>query len=507
MARPAEKGVMDADEDVALPRHGRLLAIVRMLADWTVVLLVFAVIALAALPMGANRDWAWAPIAVVVGTLAVAVAAGLGSRSGFDVSEAERVPLIGLVACFVLFVAFGLFQRSTLGTALSDSAWLYEGAARVLGRAHPPVPDLAIDAARNTLLKCLTCGAIFLMARALCRDRGRARLLLMIVVGSTVLVAIYGVASHLTTASCYLGQYLRKIGDLTPGYTCVMSGTFVNSNSFGCYCGMGIVAAMALAFADRRRSEDMPYGYDEDDGDGFMESLTGLRLLMLAVGLLLLGGLLLSASRAGAVATFISAGALSFLMLRDLWRTRPGFVKAFVVGAFIIAVVVLLIAGGAIANKVAINTDFGVDRTRIWLAALQAIRMSPWVGWGLGSFADIYAIVQPATISLAQPNDLAHSTPLETVVEVGVPMALVGFAVVLIPWGVTLRGALLRRRSHRYLPAGAFAVAAVPILHSLVDFSLQMPAIAFVVSAVLGLGWAQAFGRRERSRGGYTPWE
>jgi hypothetical protein len=123
---------------------------------------------------------------------------------------------------------------------------------------------------------------------------------------------------------------------------------------------------------------------------------------------------------------------------------------------------------------------------KIWLASWQAIKMSPWLGWGLGSFADIYAIVQPESIPLA--NDLAHSTPIETMVEVGIPIALVGFAIVLIPWGVALYGALTRRRAHRYLPAAAFAVAAVPILHSLVDFSLQMPAIGFVVSAVLG--WA-----------------
>ena len=39
----------------------------------------------------------------------------------------------------------------------------------------------------------------------------------------------------------------------------------------------------------------------------------------------------------------------------------------------------------------------------------------------------------------------------------------------------------------------AFAIATVAILHSTVDFSLQIPAIGFIVSAVLGMGWAQAF--------------
>ncbi len=504
MARSPEEEVM-LDADDAPPRHGRLLLIVRMLAEWAVAILFFAVVAFAALPMGANRDWAWAPIAVAIGVLSVAVAGGLGPRNGFQVSRAELRPLIVLVACFVLFVAFGLFQMSTLAPQ-SGSAWLYEAAARLLGSAHPPVPDLAIDAARNTILKCLTCGAIFLVARALCGDRARARLLLLMIIASAVLVAIYGIAMQLTTHSCYVGRYLKKIGGYDPLQdACVMSGTFVNSNSFGSYCGMGIVAAMALVFAGRRRKGDMPYGYDEDDDGTILDSLTGFRLVMLAVCLLLLGGLLLSASRAGAVATFISAGALSLLVLRGRWRARPDLVRVFVVVGVIVAAVVVLIAGGAIANKVATSTDFGGDRIRIWLAALQAVGMSPWLGWGLGSFADIYAIVQPARIP--QPNDLAHSTPLETVVEVGIPVALVGFAIVLIPWWVNLHGALVRRRSHRYLPAAGFAVAAVPMLHSLVDFSLQMPAIAFVVSAVLGLGWAQAFGRRERARGAYTPWE
>jgi hypothetical protein len=500
---PEEKVILGAED--AIPRHHGALRLVRALAEWTVAVLFFAAVALAALPMGANRDWAWAPIAVVIGVLGV-LSAGLGSRAGFEVSEPERGPLIGLLACYALFVTIGLLQMSTLGAPLSDSTWLYEAAARVLGSAHAPVPDLAIDAARNTLLKCLTCGAIFLMARALCRDRGRARLLLLMVVASAVIVVIYGIAMQLTTHSCYLGSYLKKeAGYVAELDRCTMSGTFVSSNSFGCYCGMGLIAAMALGFAGRRRREDMPYGYDEDDSEGILDSLTGFRLLMLAVCLLLLGGLLLSASRAGAVATFAAAGMLTLLLMRGRWRARPDLVRIFVVVGVLVAVIVLVVAGGTIANKAMRSSEFGVDRVRIWMASLEAIGMSPWLGWGLGSFADIYAIVQP--VSVPQPNDLAHSTPLEVVVEVGIPAALAGFAIILIPWGVSLYGALVRRRSHRYLPAAAFAVTAVAVLHSLVDFSLQMPAIAFVVSAVLGLGWAQAFGRRERSRGDYTPWE
>ncbi|SEN79574.1 O-antigen ligase like membrane protein [Rhodospirillales bacterium URHD0017] len=502
MAHAPEEEVV-FDTDVRVERRRGPLVVLRGLADWSVAALFFAVVSFAALPMGGNRDWAWAPIAVIVGALAVLVAAGVGASKGFEVSAAERKPLLALVACFALFVLFGLFQMSTMAPS-STTAWLYDAAARLLGSAHAPVPDLAIDAARNTLLKCLSCGAIFLIARALCRDRDRARLLLVMFVAGAILVVAYGVLMQVTTHSCYLGSYLKKVGAYETTDRCVMSGTFVSSNSFGCYCGMGMVAAMALIFAGRRRKGDQPYGYDEDDEEGIVASLTGFRVTMLAVCLLLLGGLLYSASRAGLAATLASAAALTVLMLRGRWRSRPDLVRIFVAISVVVGIIVLVIAGNTIVDK-AMRASDGGDRMQIWRASLQAVRMSPWLGWGLGSFADIYAIVQPMTLPI--PNDLAHSTPLETMVEVGVPMAVVSFAIVFIPWGVSLYGALTRRRAHRYLPGAAFAVAAVPILHSVVDFSLQMPAIGFVVSALMGMGWAQAFGRRERSRGDFTPWE
>ena len=43
--------------------------------------------------------------------------------------------------------------------------------------------------------------------------------------------------------------------------------------------------------------------------------------------------------------------------------------------------------------------------------------------------------------------------------------------------------------------AAAVAVPGIAILHSCVDFSLQIPAIAFISAAFLGMGWAQTFHR------------
>jgi O-antigen ligase len=192
---------------------------------------------------------------------------------------------------------------------------------------------------------------------------------------------------------------------------------------------------------------------------------------------------------------------LGMLLMRGRWRSRPELGRIFFVGlaAF---VVVAGITGSGMLYKFAASADDS-SRLRIWSAAFQAIAMSPWLGWGLGGFGDAFALLQPS--NSLQPNDIAHSTPLETVVELGVFAAIPAIVVVALPWAVCLRGALTRRLAHRYLPAAAFSVASVPILHSLVDFSLQMPAIGFVTAALLGMGWAQSFGRRERPEQSFTP--
>jgi O-antigen ligase len=465
----------------------------RRAADATAIGLFFLILMLAAIPMGANRDWAWAPLCIAFGLMAIPVAFGVGSRGGLAIAAAEERPLLALIVCFAAFLTFALWQMSTLAPLAGD-AWLFARAKEILGEAHAPIPAVAADFARNSILRSIACALIFLMARAICRDRDNARWLLVAMVLSGVLVVAYGLAMQVSTNACYVGTYLKIQFEYAETQRCLMSGTFVNSNSFACYVGMAIVAVIALLFSRDKKQVDAPYGYNEEDDTRFINWLTGKRIAQLAALLLLLGGLLFSASRAGFAATVVGVLAFGILMMRGRWKSRPDLGRIFFIG-LAVCIVVGLIAGGALINKFA-DSDDPWARLRIWQTSFKAIALSPWLGWGLGGFADAYMILQPA--SILQPNDLAHSTPIEIMVELGVFGAMLAFAVVLLPWIVCLRGALRRRLAHRHLPIAAFALAAIPILHSTVDFSLQMPAIGFVVSAFLGMGWAQAFGRRER---------
>jgi len=447
----------------------------------------FLLLLVAPLPMGANREWAWAPMTVAVAAVAIVTALGLGPRRGLAISVGEGWPIAILAACFALMIGIAVLQMSTLAPQTA-SASFYAKAAEVLGYAHAPVPSLAVDASLYALLRCLACGLIFCIARTFCRNERRALFLLLVLLASAFLVMVYGFVG-LSNHSCFLGSYLKKQGSYSPEFDrCIMSGTFVNSNSFGCFVGMAAIAALALAL--RARRGDARAAQELGEGRHILDRVTGWRLTLLALALFFAGGLLFSGSRAAFAATVASFVLLAVLLLRGRLHSRRQL-GGVLLGVGIVGSLFILLAGGALIQKASSSSSGArVDRNVIWRTTLQAIGESPWLGWGLGSFPDVYAVHQPPQIPLA--NDKAHSTPLETVLELGIPGGAVAMATVLLPWAMALRSAW-RRRRRRYLTAAAFAVSAVPIFHSTVDFSLQMPAIAFFVSALLGMGWAQAF--------------
>jgi hypothetical protein len=55
-----------------------------------------------------------------------------------------------------------------------------------------------------------------------------------------------------------------------------------------------------------------------------------------------------------------------------------------------------------------------------------------------------------------------------------------------------IRGIQVRHRD-AILPMAALAVAVLALLHSMIDFSLQIPGYALVVFAIVGAGLSQSF--------------
>lgn len=202
--------------------------------------------------------------------------------------------------------------------------------------------------------------------------------------------------------------------------------------------GMCVVAALALVFSSHRRKVNVPDGYDDGDDVRLVEWFTGPRVVLLALSLLMLGGMLMSASRAGFGASVAGMLFLGLLLMRGRWRSRPELRSHLLRRARGLPRCRQHCRQWDALQVCRLGRRF-IASSGSWSAAFQAIAMSPWLEQGLGGFGDVFALLQPS--NSLQPNDIAHSTPLETVVELGLIAAIPAMVVLVLPWAICLRGA------------------------------------------------------------------
>ena len=94
--------------------------------------------------------------------------------------------------------------------------------------------------------------------------------------------------------------------------------------------------------------------------------------------------------------------------------------------------------------------------------------------------------------------DKAHNDYLELLLGLGIPVAGLFLLCLAVLFARVLRGYFIRRRDSIYCGI-AVSVSAIAILHSLIDFSLQIQAIAMAYSMLLALGVAQSRSSRRQS--------
>jgi O-antigen ligase len=157
------------------------------------------------------------------------------------------------------------------------------------------------------------------------------------------------------------------------------------------------------------------------------------------------------------------------------------------------ATVLLLLQlfGGTVGGRIDAYGLGDPGRLSAWRSTLKIIADNPWFGTGLGTFAYAFPPYRSGDISMWGRWDIAHSTPLELASDLGIPLAVI-IAVAWIAALILLARVLFGRRSVLTLPLSALAVSMIGLLHSLIDFSLQIAGYSIVVFALLGLGLSQA---------------
>lgn len=273
--------------------------------------------------------------------------------------------------------------------------------------------------------------------------------------------SIYGIA----VAAFAVVQSMSANGRLywvrTPRFGGWIYGPYVNHNHYAGLMEMLVPIPLVLALSHQVRG---PH-----------------KKMAIVAAAVMASSIFLSGSRGGMAAFAVQMAVLAILVLRRERRSR----SALALGVFLIVLLGLLawLGGGELTKRIAsIHPDArselsGGTRIAIDRDALKMFARKPVLGWGLGTFPEVYPQFRSFYTNFFVNE--AHNDYLQLLVEMGA----LGFAVML--WFL----ALMYRRAAKKLgnwtsdSNGAVALAAMLgcsgiLVHSFVDFNLQVPANA-----------------------------
>ena len=436
-----------------------------------------ALAASAPLPFGSVSLWAGGILACCVGAL-LAVWGAFVLRGS--------VPLVRppnwfwwVSVPFLLALAWSAVQTlADVPAPLRNPVW--EASVKALGSTGAGSVALDPAAARAGAIGIAACAGVFWLALQTGRDPARAAATLTGLGLAGAAYALYGLMVQFSDANTIL--WFPKTA-----YHDVVTATFVNRNTFATHAGLGLLCVVAALreSLDRGSAQGVPFG---ERLRRLIAERPGRKGLLLGAALLIGTALLLSESRGGTAASLVALTAfLSILALRRARVARAAGVAACAVAG---GLLVASFGEGLERRLWSAEADWG-ERRQIIAQTLDAMRESPLRGAGLGGFDAAHRAHRKPGAATRVAR--AHNDYLEMALELGAPAALAFFAAL---GGLALAcaaGALRRRRASSY-PAAGFAACVLVGAHSLVDFSMQVPAVAVLFSLVLGIAVARSWG-------------
>jgi O-antigen ligase len=220
------------------------------------------------------------------------------------------------------------------------------------------------------------------------------------------------------------------------------------------------------------------------------------RMMAAVAAAIMAATIFLSGSRGGMLGLLVELLILAVVLVRQ----QRGIKTAIAVGAFLLLVIGLLtwVGGREVGQRLSsISTETrseitGGMRLNIDRDALHMFARKPVMGWGLRSFPVVYP--QFRTFYTNFFVNEAHNDYLQLLVEMG----LLGFGAMLWFLIVLYRRALRKMKNWTSDVSGAATLACVLasvgiLVHSAVDFNLQIPANAALFYVFCTIAAGEAF--------------
>jgi len=441
-------------------------------------LTLFAAIAGAPLLFGSRDDTTVAFWCFLLGL-------GLVLASPKQLRPSHRALLCGVafvIACYALV----LHEQLAAHPWVASPNPIWAKASALLGQPIPPSVSIIRGEPFYALGPPLAAVLALVLGLVIGADNGHARQALLVMAWSGVGYAVYGIWTLLFDPTAILWrEKIYNLGNLTA--------TFINRNTAAVYFGSCAVVWLVLLMA--RLRGQLPAG-----------SIVWSKALRTIVSrksgrtqivirffafFVCLAAMFLTDSRGGTLASLF-AMVIAFILFfrKDLPRSINLLLAA--VAAASVALLLLQLLGGNVEHRIATEGLEEQGRLATYRSTLRMIADYPWFGTGLGTFPSAFPAYRSGDISIWGVWLQAHSTPLELAAELGVPLALTIAAAWIVAIVVLLRGT---RRSRRdtVAPLAALGVALAALLHTSIDFSMQIPGVAIVVFAIVGVGLAQSF--------------
>jgi len=444
------------------------------------------------LPLGSNRPWAAAIFEIWIALLVFLYVVGL-QRNRVNAGAAfggARVAL-WLLAIWLTYVALQMVPLPVMVRQwLSPESLAVYGMAGETGWAPLSLHPYATF---QFWLKSVVYVALFALTLLLVNSKQRLVMLGYALVFSAVFQAFYG--SMMTLSGLEYGFFMKKTA-----YLGFATGTFVNRNHLAGYLEMVSAVGIGLLMATT---------YQKDHAHSWRQRLRNLIDLLFSQKLplrlmlaMMVIALVLTRSRMGNTAFFASmlvTGAIALAVFRSqsisfgqMFR-RNDMRSAVILIASLIVIDLFIVGAWFGVEKVTqriveSSVSHDADRVDVSFNTLALLNDYPLVGTGGGSFHLAYTRYRGEGIVAYYGH--AHQDYLEIMADTGaVGIALLGLVVLTSLWAA-LRA--LHRRRDGLMRGMAFAsimgIVAL-LIHSTVDFNLQIPANAATFMVILALGW------------------
>jgi len=430
---------------------------------------------------GSNDLIAWGINAVLFPSLAVIYEVSIlirGKRHPLSIKQ------LGLpAALFVAVVLWIGFQNATWTPSFLHHP-IWGMAADALDRPVAGSISVNRDLTTLALLRLVTAASVFWIAVQLCRDASRAIRLLYCIAIIGAIYAGYGLISRVATPGYVLWLQTRA----QHGY---VSSTFISRNSYSTYAGIGLVAICGLILRLYQHEFTSVGGSVRFRIANFIDVTGQKGATLLGLAFIILVALLLSGSRGGIVATALALLVLGLLTFRQRKNGSAEQREAIILLGALLLAGTFLDFGDIFIDKFTKQGAYDPGRMQVYTLTLGSILRAPLLGYGYGTFVDVFPMFRDQSLGTWGNWDMAHNTYLEVFQGLGLLFGSMLVASVALLVLRSFKGAMTRRQNET-MPCVAASVAVLVGVNALVDFSLQMQAVAITFMAVLGAGVAQS---------------